>query len=180
MLSIRTETSQDHSAVRDLIVEAFTNCEFGYGGEAELLDQLRKNSEDYLSLVATESEQVIGHAMFSPVSIRNSSGDFRGMGLGPMAVALNRQRTGIGTTLVEAGLKQLSHDGYPFVVALGHPQYYPRLGFFPAAKYGVLHAFDGIAQEVFFINILDPNAVHSIVNGIATYRPEFGPQRDNM
>ena len=180
MISIRSESPLDWDSVRRVIVEAFTTCEFGHSGEADIVDQLRHNCPEVLSLVATDGEVVVGHILFSPVSILITDGEVRGMGLAPMAVAPDRQRVGIGTALVESGLQKLSEAGCPFVVVLGHPLYYPRFGFVPAAQYGISHGFVEVPQNVFFIKVLDENVTPSISNGQINYRPEFGPQRDDI
>lgn len=178
MISTRPETQDDHDAIRGIIVDAFTDCEFGHNGEADLIDQLRNNCDDLLALVATDNDSIVGHILFSPVTVRSASGVVQGMGLAPMAVAPNRQQTGIGTALVESGLQQLAVDRCPFVVVLGHPSYYPRFRFQPGAQHKISHGFEGIPQEVFFVNVLDQNVVQSIANGTAIYRSEFGPQQD--
>ncbi len=179
MLSIRSEDSTDHDAVRQLTVDAFTDCEFGHNGEADLVDLIRSNCNDRLELVATEEGVVVGHILFSPVTVRTADGSIHGMGLAPMAVAPNRQRTGIGTALVESGIRQLDVNGCLFVVVLGHRRFYPRFGFQPAAMHRLSHGFKGISQDIFFVNLLDESLARSIVNGTAIYRPEFGLQRDS-
>jgi len=178
MVSIRTETASDHDAVRRLIRDAFSDCLLGHNGEADLVEVLRKNCDELLALVAVDKDTVVGHILFSPVSIRTASGVLQGMGLAPMAVAPSRQNTGIGTTLVESGLQRLVANGCPFVVVLGHPHYYPRFGFVPASQRRLSHGLDGIRQDGFFVKVLDPEVVQSMANGTAIYRPEFGPQRD--
>lgn len=178
MISIRPETTTDLDAVRRVIVDAFTECEFGHNGEAGIVDLLRDNCDDSLSLVAVEGNDIVGHILFSPVSIRTTDLQVNGMGLAPMAVAPNHQRTGVGTALVASGLNDLTEKGCPFVVVLGHPKYYPRFGFVRAAKFGISHGFMDIPQDVFFVNILDQNAAQSIANGAAHYRLEFGPQHE--
>jgi putative acetyltransferase len=44
-------------------------------------------------------------------------------------VLASLQRQGIGSRLVEEGLARIRRSGCPFVVVLGHHEYYPRLGF---------------------------------------------------
>ncbi len=178
MISIRAETPEDYDAIRQLIVDAFSACELGYNGEADLVDQLRNECDSLLAFVAIDGDAIVGHIFFSPVSVQLANGMVHGMGLAPMAVRPNRQQTGIGTALVESGLKHLTEIGCSFVVVLGHPEYYPRFGFWPAREHGLTHGFDGIPQDVFFINILDQNAVQSLANGTAIYLPAFGPQRN--
>jgi putative acetyltransferase len=105
--------------------------------------------------------------MFSPVVI----GALRGAGLGPMAVRPSHQRRGIGSRLVEAGMSRLRESGVPFVVVLGHPGFYPRFGFRPAAMYGATCEWE-VPSEAFMVALLDP-AVSDQLRGAVKYRPEF-------
>ena len=61
----------------------------------------------------------------------------------------------------------------------GHAQYYPRFGFETVSKYGITIGFDGIPQDVFFINIVDHSFKPWIKNELAPYRAEFGPRHDD-
>lgn len=47
------------------------------------------------------------------------------------------QRQGVGTALCKAGLKIIEQAGMPFVVVLGHPNYFLLVGFAPAARTGL-------------------------------------------
>lgn len=185
MISIRAETPKDCNAIRSVVVDAFAASQFGHDGEADLVEQLREQcgrnrGEEYLSLVAVDGDEVVGHILFTPVSLAVGTETIRGMGLAPMAVAPNRQKTGVGIALVNAGLKQLSENGCPYVVVLGHPQYYPRFGFEPATKYGVLHRFAGCPQDVFFIKWLDRKMQQAVQGGEVTYHQVFGPQHKDI
>lgn len=177
-ISIRREGLDDRKAVRNVIVDAFCQSEFGHNGEADIVDRLRRNNVESLSLVALDGEEIVGHVLFSSVLIQAVDVLAGGMGLGPLAVTPNLQRRGIGSALVQSGLNQLFETGCPFAVVLGHPEYYPRFGFEPAARYGVSHGFQGIPQELFFIRILAEGSVQSIPSGRAVYPREFGPQFD--
>jgi putative acetyltransferase len=78
-------------------------------------------------------------------------------GLGPMAVAPELQRSGIGSELVAAGFLACEAHGVGLVFVLGHPSYYPRFGFEPAAGRGFRYrsaAFD----RAFFLRELVPGA----------------------
>ena len=177
MISIRAETINDLDAIRNVTIQAFTDSDFGHNGEAELIELFRANCEKMLSLVACSNDTIVGHILFTPVVIRAGK-EFQAMALGPMAVATDYQKTGIGSKLVRSGLEQLTMDGCPFVVVLGHPEYYPRFGFLPASQFDVSHGFAGIPQNVFFIKFLDPTASESVANGAVYYRSEFGPQHE--
>ena len=176
MITIRQESPDDLDAIQRVIVEAFTESDFGHHGESEIVNALRKNCRDVLSLVAVEDENVVGQIFFSPVLAQTKNGDFAGMGLAPMAVESSRQRSGIGSSLIRTGLAQLAATGCSYVVVLGHPEYYQRFGFEPAGKYGIIHGFEGIPQHVFFVKFLDANVKRSFDTGGVRFHSEFGSQ----
>jgi putative acetyltransferase len=72
---------------------------------------------------------------------------------------------------VQVGIERLRSAGCPFIVVLGHPNFYPRFGFQPAATYGLTCEWD-VAAEAFMVNVLDPD-ITSRLRGLAQYRPEF-------
>ena len=176
MLVIRPEEPDDREAVRGVIIDAFCRSELGHNGEADIVDRIRDSCSDAVSLVATVGDHIVGHILFSPVTLSTDRGEALGMGLGPMAAHPERQRTGIGSALVAEGLRRLVVQSCPFVTVLGHPDYYRRFGFLPARQYGISHGFVGIPQDLFFIKVLDPGGVDSAASARAVYRTEFGPQ----
>ena len=76
-----------------------------------------------------------------------------GLGLGPMAVLPDRQRSGIGSQLVEAGLRECAKTSYGIVVILGHPAYYPRFGFTRASQHGISWEVE-VPDEAFMVREL--------------------------
>ncbi len=129
---IRPETAGDFDAIDSLVASA------ARPNEARLVELLRA-SDGYvpdLALVAEEDRDVVGHIMFSYVTLKSRE-EFRVLELAPMAVLPERQRQGIGGALIEAGLQRADAKGEPLVVLLGHPTYYPRFGFEPASRHGI-------------------------------------------
>ena len=57
--------------------------------------------------------------------------------LSPLAVAPARQRQGIGSALVRSVTALAAAAGEPLVILQGDPAFYGRLGFEPAADYGI-------------------------------------------
>lgn len=167
MLTIRAEGLEDHPQVRRI-----NELAFGQPAEADLVDRLRQACADALSLVAEDHDQVVGHILFTPVVIETAQQRVVGMGLAPMGVLPARQREGIGSQLVTRGLKVLRDRCCPFIVVVGHPEYYPRFGFEPASRHGLASQWDGIPDAAFMTLILDP-AVMAGVSGVARYRDEF-------
>ena len=78
---VRSEAEDDLPAVRDLNRAAFDTSE-----EADLVDRLRQEASPIISLVAEEARAILGHIMFSPVSLEGHPG-LKLMGLAPMAVS---------------------------------------------------------------------------------------------
>jgi putative acetyltransferase len=76
--------------------------------EARLVDALR-GSGDSISLVAAIDNHVVGHILFTPVSIESSAG-IRVAGLGPVAVRPECQRAGVGGRLVRAWMNVAGKD----------------------------------------------------------------------
>jgi putative acetyltransferase len=93
------------------------------------------------------------------------------MGLAPVAVLPERQNQGIGSALVTAGLAIIRGSSCPFVIVLGHPDYYPRFGFEPAAGHGIRCQWD-VPDEAFMILVLEEEAMRG-ASGPARYRPEW-------
>ena len=163
---IRAERDTDRAAVHALNAAAFPTPL-----EADLVDALRREAHPLVSLVAERDGTVVGHILFSPVTHENSPG-LRIMGLAPMAVAPDHQRSGIGSALVRAGLDECRQLGCAAVVVLGHPEYYPRFGFSPSVRWGIRSEYD-VPDEVFMALELVPGALHGAA-GTVRYHPAFG------
>ena len=167
MIHVRLEEPQDIPSVRIINERAFEQPV-----EADIVDKLRLSCPEALSLVAVDEGRVVGHILFTPATVESKTGTIDGMGLAPMAVLPERQRRGIGSSLVERGLKILRDRGCPFVIVLGHPAYYPRFGFEPASRYGLKCQWVGVPDEAFMVLIFDEEAMAG-VSGVARYRDEF-------
>ncbi len=165
LIEIRKEEPRDTEGVNGLYLAAFDN-----GPEAKIVDKLRASCDDYVAFVATESDTVVGHVLFTPVLIQGCG--VAGMGLAPMAVLPSHQRKGVGSLLASQGLAHLRESSCPFVIVLGHPEYYPRFGFEPASKYHLLSQWAGVPDEAFMVLVFDRDALPE-AGGIARYRNEF-------
>jgi len=140
-------------------VAAVVEAAFERPDEADIVAMLRQARASVVSLVAQASEggSIIGHVVLSPVTLSGAS-EPRGLGLGPLAVAPEFQRTGVGSRLVEAALRRARLLGFAYVVVLGHPQYYPRFGFLPASRFGLSYPAP-VPDPVFMVIELVPGAL---------------------
>ncbi len=162
---IRAEKDTDRAAIHAVNAAAFPTP-----AEADLVDALRRQAHPLISLVAERDGTILGHILFSPVAL-DSRPDLRIMGLAPMAVAPEHQRSGIGSALVRAGLDECRQRGFSAAVVLGHPEYYPRFGFSPAVRYGIRSEYD-VPDEVFMAMELVPGALRD-ATGTIKYHPAF-------
>ena len=122
--------------------------------------------------MVAEDDAVVGHILFTPVVVESAGRRVVVMGLAPMAVLPDRQRKGIGSQLVRRGLDILRERGCPFVVVVGHPEYYPRFGFEPASAHSLVSQWGGMPEAAFMALVLDVDAMTG-VSGVARFREEF-------
>jgi putative acetyltransferase len=167
MITIRYEKPEDILQVYEINAQAFET-----EAEANLVDQLRENCPDIISLVAEDGDHLVGHILFSPMEIESQGSKVAGMGLAPLAVIPGHQNQGIGSMLVNCGLEILRGQGCLYVIVLGHRNYYPRFGFEPASHFDLKCQWDGVPDDAFMVIIFDETGMLGI-NGIARYREEF-------
>lgn len=130
--AVRAETPADIEAIR-----AVNTAAFGGAQEAVLVDALRDDGDLLLSLVAEIDDDIVGHVAFSRMHVEHEGGADPAVALAPVAVRPEHQRKGVGRTLVQSGLEQLTERGETLVFVLGEPEYYGRFGFStgPAARF---------------------------------------------
>jgi putative acetyltransferase len=166
MIYIRKETPADYDDIRYVNRRAF-----GQEAEGRLVDELRNKNMSVLSQVAVEDDTVIGHIMFSPVTVKSDSNTFEAIALAPMSVLPEYQRKGIGSQLVTAGLEECRRMGYEVVFVLGHSEYYPRFGFVPARGKGINCEFE-VPDDAWMVLELKPDTLAGRT-GTVIYQPEF-------
>ncbi len=152
-MKIRTEKTGDREAVHSVNVSAFKTSD-----EADLVDILREQAQPVVSLVAEDKKQIVGHIMFSPVSLSGQP-DLKVIGLAPMSVLPAFQQKGIGSALVRSGVEQCRQLGFVAVVVLGHPDYYPRFGFLPSSQFKIDSEYD-VPEDVFMAMELVPGSLN--------------------
>lgn len=167
-IHIRGEEAQDIAQVREVLRAAFPT-----DAESRLVEALRANGKAVITLVAIHAEQVLGHIMFSPVSTTPPGGASpsnlaKGIGLAPVAVHPDVQSQGIGSALIQAGLRLCKELGYDYCVVLGNPKYYQRFGFETASRFGVQNEY-GVDDEFMLTRFSE----HDVAQGMVKYAPEF-------
>jgi putative acetyltransferase len=162
---IRPETPADHEAIRQV-----NRLAFGQDAEARLVDTLRAGGYVRFSLVAENAGKVVGHILFSDLPIITEAGPVSALALAPMAVLPKFQRQGIGSALVRQGLEVCRDQGHRIVIVLGHPDFYPKLGFSAKLAESLSSPFGGGAAWMALE--LVPGALAGVV-GTVQYPPPF-------
>ena len=168
-LTIRPERPADYPAVYRLVRAAFADSEHTDGDEQNLVERLRR-TPDYipaLSLLALDGELPVGHVLFSRVRV----GEDEALALAPLAVLPAYQGRGVGSARVGAGHRAAAGLGFTHSIVLGHPGYYPRFGYRPAAPHGIFCPFDA-PEDAFLVANLRGEPVS--LRGTVAYSPAFG------
>jgi len=164
-MQIRFEQPADAQPIHGLHLAAF-----GSAFEGAIVDTLRAAGVVVASLVADDEGDIVGHVVFSPVTM-TGRGDLRIVALAPMAVRPDRQRRGIGSALVSAGIEECRRIGVQAIFLVGHADYYPRFGFVQAASYGISCEFD-VPDDVFMVLELAQGALQGRA-GVVRFHDTF-------
>jgi putative acetyltransferase len=164
-LLLRNEQPADWPQIR-LVNEAA----FGRANEADLIDRLRAEGSVLLSLVAETDSRIVGHILFSRMTVESAHSPVAAVSLAPMAVLPDHQGRQIGSQLVHRGLAELRRQGERIVIVLGHKEYYPRFGFSPEKARNLASPFP---PDAFMALELSDGALSGI-HGAVRYPSAFG------
>ena len=167
IMIIRKEKDSDKEKIWQVNAAAFES-----EAEANLVNVLRDSGISFISLVAEENENIIGHILFTPVELIDVDYGLKLMGLAPMAVLPDLQKKGIGSQLVKTGIEICVAQGYDAIVVLGHSEYYPKFGFVPSVKYGIKSEYDA-PDEAFMVLELKEDTLKD-KTGTIKYHAAFG------
>jgi putative acetyltransferase len=129
---------------------------FGGDAEGELVSRLREEGLMLVELVAVDGNEVVGHILFSQLTVEVDCRPVIAASLAPVSVQPDRRREGIGAALIRKGLETLLVQGCQSVIVLGHPGYYPRFGFSAALARKLAAPFKG---ETFMALELTPGSL---------------------
>ncbi|WP_230251594.1 GNAT family N-acetyltransferase [Rhodopirellula halodulae] len=139
-IQVRATRSDDRDRILAVHLDAF-------GGDEgpvivsllqEMLDD--PTAEPMHSFVAESNDKIVGHVLFTSVTIESASVSTDGVTaqiLAPLAVPSELHGKGIGTHLVKEALQQLAANSVQLVFVLGYPGYYSRFSFVPAGARGL-------------------------------------------
>lgn len=164
-VELRTERPGDADAIRDVHRRAFQRDD-----EGRLVAALRSQGLVAVSLVAERDGKVIGHVLFSDLTIETSQGAVPALALAPVAVLPEAQSQGVGSRLIHAALDRCRELGHTTVFVLGEPGYYRRFGF--SAELAA--PLDSPYRGPYFMALeLVPGALSGLKGSSVVYPPPF-------
>jgi predicted N-acetyltransferase YhbS len=121
MVTVRKERPAE-AATR----EALLDLAYGPARFTKTSQRLREGRRPELALVAAENRRVVGTVQLWEVS---AGPDRPALLLGPLAVAPDRRKRGIGSTLMHHALREAARRRHGAVLLVGDAAYYSRFGF---------------------------------------------------
>jgi putative acetyltransferase len=141
---VREQRDEDRDAVLDVITRAFVDDPL-----VALLDADLATLPGSSAFVAEVAGKVVGHVRLTWCWIDAEEALVDALVLSPLSVDPSAQRTGIGRALAARAVQRAEELGSPAVFLEGHPAYYSRLGFRPAAELGVTPASRRVPAAAF-------------------------------
>src|SRR5262249_55623346 len=121
MVTVRKERPAE-AATRDALLD----LAYGPARFTKTSERLREGRRPELALVAAEGRRIVGTVQLWEVS---AGPDRPALLLGPLAVAPDRRKRGIGSTLMHYALREAARRRYGAVLLVGDGAYYSRFGF---------------------------------------------------
>lgn len=178
MTKIRPSIDSDLAAICDVHRRAF-----GQEEGQEIVDLVcgllaDETAQPILSLVAETEQGVVGHVLFTRVTVEGADVQVQAGILAPLAVLPENQNSGVGGALTREGLRQLSSSGVGLVFVLGHPEYYPRFGFEPASGLGLMPPYPVPAehQEAWMVQELRTGLLGRVQGRVSCARTLDSPE----
>ena len=155
---IRMENDTDVRSIHEVVRRAFWRDDKPDDfNEWKLIEDVRKSGDFIreLSLVAEVDGEVVGHILFTPMTIIDDDEKYGSLALAPVSVLPELQNNGIGTRLIEVGIEKAKEQGFASIIVMGHPKYYPKFGFELASKWSIGVEDDFESKYLFVLELKD-------------------------
>ena len=139
-LNFRNEKKEDYRAVENLIRESFWNVYRPGCLEHYVIHKLRDDVDfiPELSFVMELDGKLIGQNMFMKANIKADDGrDIPIMTMGPICIANQLKRKGLGKILLDYSLTKAKEFGCKALCFEGNIDFYGKSGFEFASKFGI-------------------------------------------
>ena len=180
---IRRETEEDRRAVESLVRESFWNVYRPGCLEHYVLHRIRDDPAfiPELDFVMERDGTVIGQNVFVRAVIRSDDGrDIPIMTMGPICIAPEFKRQGLGKRLLDFSLEKAAAFGCGALCFEGNIGFYGKSGFVHASDFGIrYHGLPEGADASFFLcRELVPGYLSGITGEYATQQFYFVEERE--
>ena len=182
-MKIRLETTNDNRAVENLVRESFWNVYRPGALEHYVLHRLRDDPAfvPELDLVMERDGQIVGQNVFVRTAISADDGrDVPILTMGPICIAPDLKRRGLGKQLLDFSLEQAAALGFGAVCFEGNIGFYGKSGFTYARTFGIrYHGLpEGEDDSFFLCKELRPGYLDGITGEYATPQGYFACQQN--
>ena len=165
---INSDKPEHISGVREMIKDTFNRPD-----EAALVDSFRKSGNLLMSVVAFDSvtRKIAGFAAVSPLTVETENGTSTGGRLTPVVVSRDYQGQGLGSRLIESITELAANENLPFILVMGNPNLYQKLGFEKSTDYNIKGPED-MSEDVYLLK-KGPDFVKPEILTTARNCPDF-------
>lgn len=138
-VEIREERPEDWYEVEWMTQRTFWN-KYQKGGDEHYLVHKLRSAKEYLpgiSRIALKDGEVVGAIFYSLAYVQDGDRHHDVLTFGPLCVKAEWRGCGIGEMLLHETMKLAAGAGYPGIIILGEPDYYPRIGFRTCDKFDI-------------------------------------------
>jgi predicted N-acetyltransferase YhbS len=166
-ITIRPASGDDYRNTEELLRDAFWDLYRPGCVEHFVAHQARAGSDLLVDLVAVEDGELLGSLIVTRAQVISPQTSAVEVAyVGPIGVRPKRQRTGVGSGLLRAGLGLLAEQGMGGAFLFGDPGYYHRFGFDDAEQWGITTA-DGLNFSAFMGLELRPGGLAGVHGALA-------------
>ncbi len=139
-MEIRKEKESEYLKTEKMVRESFWN-KYQPGCNEHYMVHVMRNHEAWLpelSRIAVVDGEIAGVIMYFEAQIRQADGTrVKVASFGPLCVSHKFRAMGVGMKLMKETLPLAQKAGYPGVLIIGEPDYYPKAGFIPCKDRGI-------------------------------------------
>lgn len=130
---------KDHYEVEYLAKRSFWNLNMPGCDEHYLAHRIWKEEGfvPEISLLAEVDEKIVGAILYTKCKVETAKGDIEVLTFGPLCVAPDYQKKGIGGQLLTESMELAKKKGFQAILICGVTEYYPKFGFKTADTFGI-------------------------------------------
>ena len=161
-IEIRKETERDYFETEKMVRESFFN-KYQPGCNEHYMVHVMRSHETFLpelSRIAVVDGKIAGVIMYFESKIKKADGgEVKIASFGPLGVSREYRTLGIGKKLMAETLPLAKAAGYPGVLIIGEPEYYPKVGFIRCKECGITDA-EGNAWDPYMVYEFEKGSMH--------------------